>query len=319
MKHWMWILGTGIVVASASLATSQQISGLGASGPAPELADKLMLFGQFVGDWNCDVVLIPPDGSKVNGSCEWHFGWTLEGRAIQDVFIAHYPDGGSNEQRSTYGTTVRWYDPKTDSWQIRWINARQNVTHTFTARQIGNEIVLDGTDTLEPHRWVFFEITPGSFRWRSEDSSDAGKTWRMGQEMTVRRAPKPPELRDPERDQQAIRKLEQDWLAAEDDRSTLEGILADDFTHPLAVGVFLSKQEHIDWSVKHPRSQDRKARFETLNVRLFGDTAIASGIVENTDSSGGDKKRSIFTDVFAFRDGRWKAVNAQENGVVSAR
>lgn len=33
----------------------------------------MMLFGQFVGDWECDVVLIQREGSKVNGSCEWHF------------------------------------------------------------------------------------------------------------------------------------------------------------------------------------------------------------------------------------------------------
>ena len=42
----------------------------------------MMLFGQFVGDWECDVVLIQPEGSKINGSCEWHFGWVLQGRAI---------------------------------------------------------------------------------------------------------------------------------------------------------------------------------------------------------------------------------------------
>lgn len=306
-----------ILLAGVSLGTGQQIGGLAASGPSPELADKMMLFGQLVGDWNCEVMLIQPDGSKVNGTCEWHFGWTLQGRAIQDVFIAHYPDAGSDERRNTYGTTVRWYDPKADVWQIRWINARQNVMHTFTARQIGNEIVLDGTDTPELHRWVFFEITTGSFRWRSEDSSDGGKSWKIGQEMTVRRVQNAPEPRDPERDQQAIRKLEQDWLAGDDDRTTLERFLADDFTHPVAVGVFLSKQEHIDWSVRHPRPKDRKARFETVNVRLFGETAIATGLVENTDLSGGDMKRSIFTDVFAFRDGRWRAVNAQENGVVA--
>lgn len=300
-----------------SLSVGQEIGGLGALGPAPELADKMMLFGQFVGDWECDVVLIQPDGSKLNGSCEWHFGWALQGRAIQDVWIAHYRDAGATTLGSTYGTTVRWYDPKADVWHILWINASQNSTQTFTARQIGFEIVLDGTDTPHPHRWIFSEITPHSFRWRSEDSSDGGKTWKIGQEMSVRRVQKTLEQRDPERDQQAIRKQEQEWLDGEEDRATLERILAEDFTHPVAVGLFLSKQEHIDWSVRHPRPKDRKARFETLNVRLFGDTAIATGIVENTDSSGGDKRRSIFTDVFAFRDGRWRAVNAQETAVVS--
>jgi len=317
MKNRTCILAVWLLLVGVCLSASQEIGGLKASGPVSELADKMMLFGQFVGDWECDVVLIQPDGSKVNGSCEWHFGWILQGRAIQDVFIAHYPDAGSDERSNTYGTTVRWYDPKADVWQIRWINARQNVTHTFTARQIGNEIVLDGTDTPYPHRWVFFAITPRSFRWRSEDSSDGGKTWKIGQEMTVRRVQETFAQRDPESDRQAIRKLEQDWLNGEDDRATLERILADDFMHPVAVGLFLNKQEHIDWSVKHPRPRDRKARFATLNLRLLGDTAIATGIVENTDASGGDVRRTIFTDVFAFRQGQWRAVNAQENAVVT--
>jgi Domain of unknown function (DUF4440) len=319
MKNRTWILGAWILFASISLSAEQEIGGLGASGPAPDLADKMMLFGQFVGDWECDVVLRLPNGSKVNGSCDWHFGWTLEGRAIQDVWIAHYRDAGSDNRARAYGTTVRWYDPKADVWQIVWINAQQNSAHTFRARQIGAEIVLDGTDTPHPYRWIFSEITPQSFHWRSEDSSDGGKTWTIGQEMSVRRVQKAREQRDPERDQQAIRKLEQDWLDGEGDRATLERILADDFTHPVAVGVFLNKQEHIDWSVKHPRPKDRKARFETLNVRLFGDTAIATGIVENTDPSGGDKQRGIFTDVFAFREGHWRAVNAQENAIAPMR
>jgi hypothetical protein len=84
------------------------------AGPDPNWADKLRLFGQFVGNWDCEVTLIQPDGSKVNGSCGWHFGWILQGSAIQDVWIAHYQGAVSEERRTTRGTTVRWYDPKAD-------------------------------------------------------------------------------------------------------------------------------------------------------------------------------------------------------------
>ena len=53
------------------MVASSGIRGLEASGPAPEWATKLILFGQFVGDWECDVVQMKPDGSKINGTCEW--------------------------------------------------------------------------------------------------------------------------------------------------------------------------------------------------------------------------------------------------------
>src|SRR4030081_2840699 len=119
----------------------------------------------------------------------------------------------------------------------------------------------------------------------------------------------------PETDKQANRHLEQDWLDHGSDRATLERILADDFLHAVSAGIFLSKQQHIDWSVKHPRAASRKAVFETLKVRIYGDTAVATGIVHDTDLSGGDHQRSIFTDVFARRKRQWQAVSAEENAV----
>jgi hypothetical protein len=34
-----------------------------------------------------------------------------------------------------------------------------------------------------------------------------------------------------------------------------------------------------------------------------------------SDSAGKELDRTIFTDVFVYREGRWQAVNAQENRV----
>jgi len=41
----------------------------------------------------------------------------------------------------------------------------------------------------------------------------------------------------------------------------------------------------------------------------FACTVIAS------DPSGKELDRTMFTDVFVYRDGRWQAVNGQENAV----
>ena len=125
----------------------------------------------------------------------------------------------------------------------------------------------------------------------------------------------PHEPRNPEKDRRDVEHLEQEWLNAESDRATLERILADDFVHPVSAGVFLDKASHIDWAVRHPRAADRRAKFETLRVRLFGDAAIATGIVADSAISGGDVKRTIFTDVFVFRQEAWRAVSAQETPI----
>ena len=125
----------------------------------------------------------------------------------------------------------------------------------------------------------------------------------------------PPHVGASTRDERIVAALEQEWLEHEHDRATLERILADDFVHPVPQGIFLTKQQHIDWAVSHPAPLGRTLRFERLDVRRFGDVEIASGIVLDTDASGSDARRTIFTDVFAWREGLWRAVNAQENAI----
>lgn len=121
-------------------------------------------------------------------------------------------------------------------------------------------------------------------------------------------------LRQPDPDRDALVALEQHWLSAEHDRAALDRILADDFQHPVPTGVVLTKAQHIEWAVAHPGPVDRRQRFEQMQVRRYGDAAIVTGVVLTTDGSG-QEARSIFTDVFVRRAGRWQAVNAQENAV----
>lgn len=61
---------------------SPMVKALNAPPPAPERAERMHLFGQFVGSWAIDVATLEPDGSWRNEQGEWHFGWILEGRAI---------------------------------------------------------------------------------------------------------------------------------------------------------------------------------------------------------------------------------------------
>src|SRR5437867_12361 len=89
------------------------IKGLGADEPFPGLKEKLMLFGQFVGDWETDARYPQPDGTDIKAKGEIHFGWILEGRAVQDVWMGRDQRTG---RAVPAGTTLRYYDPKIDAW-----------------------------------------------------------------------------------------------------------------------------------------------------------------------------------------------------------
>jgi hypothetical protein len=113
------------------------------------------------------------------------------------------------------------------------------------------------------------------------------------------------------RQQQALEDLERRWLAVEDDPAALEPILADDFIHVLPIG-FVTKREQLEFMRSHPAPKDGTTRrFEDLRARVFGTAGIVTGIVVAT-APDGKVQKTIFTDVFAYRNGRWQAVNAQE-------
>jgi hypothetical protein len=60
---------------------------LHADGPPPGLAAKMNLYGQFVGPWDMQVAAFEENGKRHTGRGEIHFGFVLEGRAVQDVWM----------------------------------------------------------------------------------------------------------------------------------------------------------------------------------------------------------------------------------------
>ena len=165
------------------------ILALQADGPDPDLAPHLGLFGQFVGSWEVDVVNIAPDGSEKRMKGEWHFGWVLQGRAVMDVWIAPRRSLQGPGDPYEYGATLRFYDPSIQAWRSTWIGPVRHLVRPFIARQVGDEIVLEGS--FAPNltiRWIFSEVTADSFRWRNAESEDDGKTWRVVQRMAAARA-----------------------------------------------------------------------------------------------------------------------------------
>jgi hypothetical protein len=168
------------------------LDALHAARPDPALATKLALYGRFVGSWRADIAWHPLGGGTVRAEGEWHFGWVLDGKAVQDVWIfpARHLRAGETpaEPWHRWGTTFRWYDPAIDAWHIAWFDPTRPVALRQIGRAVGDDIVQVGEDHAGlMRRWQFTEITDESFRWLGDASWDKGATWTLELEMQARR------------------------------------------------------------------------------------------------------------------------------------
>lgn len=162
------------------------VSPLLAYAPDPALRDALALFGQFVGSWDLEVRWYR-DGKPVRDSLgEWHFGWVLGGRAVQDVWIVPPRSDRGEPDLYEHGTSLRFFDAAAGVWRSTWHGPVQGSVRTFTARAHEGEILLEGErlDGCEI-RWVFSRIRPESFSWRFEQFADGD--WRLLQSFECRR------------------------------------------------------------------------------------------------------------------------------------
>ncbi len=159
------------------------------SSEVPESED---VYGWLIGSWELDVVRYRAvDLSREKIRAEAHFGWVLEGRAIQDVWVMPSPSGrdsSSDHANHMYGTTLRVWDPSIRAWRIRWVNPVSGHEERQTGRRVGGEIVqigarADGT----PTRWRFTEITVDSFHWIGEALEPDGETWKLEGEFRAHR------------------------------------------------------------------------------------------------------------------------------------
>ncbi len=142
---------------------SAMIDALEADGPFPGHADKLHLFGRLVGSWDITGTFFDRDGTvRKQQTGEWHFGWVLEGRAIQDVLITPPRDGRElGHPSNEYGTTIRAYDPTIDGWRVTFVAPVSGASVSLIAREHGDEIWLEGRGPDNSlFRWTFSEITP---------------------------------------------------------------------------------------------------------------------------------------------------------------
>lgn len=176
------------------------INALHAEGPAPDRADKMGLYGWLIGAWEMDVLVHMANEAEYRGRGEIHFGWVLEGRAIQDVWITppRASRGGGNRGDGNragipadfYGSTFRVYDPGLDAWHIFWLDPVKQFYSRMIGRADGRDIEQLTVNETPQRRWRFSEITPASFHWTAdvdEGNDPTTPNWRRHVEFFARR------------------------------------------------------------------------------------------------------------------------------------
>jgi hypothetical protein len=161
------------------------VSALCAGGPHADLGQHAATYGRFIGSWSGTYRDVSDDGTVRTGDMEVHFAWTLRGRAVQDLWIARSPEDAND--RRTYGTTIRVYDPEIEAWRVTWINPPYNGHQELIGRRVGDDVVQTGYFGDRPGKWIFTEVTASSFTWRGYLLEADGVTWSLRTEFKLRR------------------------------------------------------------------------------------------------------------------------------------
>ena len=156
--------------------------------PHPSLGAHAETYGRFIGSWRGTYRDPHPEGEE-SGPLEVHFAWALQGRAVQDVWIAPAPplELGRTYRRQMYGTTLRVFDPLTQVWRVDWWNPERGVHCALVGRRLGEQIVQTGYWDDRPQRWRFLDITEHAFRWQAHRLDDNGESWSLVTEFTLSR------------------------------------------------------------------------------------------------------------------------------------
>jgi ketosteroid isomerase-like protein len=108
-----------------------------------------------------------------------------------------------------------------------------------------------------------------------------------------------------------LRKIEDDWAKAMVSRNvdTIRRFEAPEYVYITPDGKIRDRQEDLA-SLRHSAFTD--VSFSDMQVRVYGDTAIVSGVghLQGTDNGKDVSGDYRFTDVFAKQDGRWQAVHS---------
>ena len=109
----------------------------------------------------------------------------------------------------------------------------------------------------------------------------------------------------------ALIALEQDWAAALNRRdvAAVSCMVAKEFEDADVDGSLRTRAQMLDHI---PQRRPGSNRLTQMRAHVEGTFAFTRGLNEVVDASGKIVARVRFTDVFAYRDGRWQALAGHE-------
>lgn len=115
------------------------------------------------------------------------------------------------------------------------------------------------------------------------------------------------------KDEQALRRLENEWLGAylRGDKATFDRIVADDFTSTDESAKFRNKAQEREVIQAPPSTLKASLRNEDVQVRIYGESAIVTGRIVSKAQLRGQPEisfQSRFTDTLLKRRGSWQVV-----------
>lgn len=147
------------------------------TGLNPKAPVETLQFGQLAGTWNCTALDLNTSNSTwIQSKAQWIFNYTLDGFAIEDLWIEKEKDKTKNTsifKRDFLGKNVRIFNPELDHWQCVWFkNSDNTMSPVWRAKKINDEIIMD--DESGEWRITFFNIKEESFQWKY-DAKKNGK------------------------------------------------------------------------------------------------------------------------------------------------
>ena len=160
---------------------------------------RQLSFEQFAGGWDLAWVSHTVEGRYETGKAQLLFSWEesrfLTGRGMEsvvlgrgDLLVMWFPDGDAPV--AEYGTTRCFRDPAGGVGRVYWLSCARGRIYSLTEHRFGGEVVMNGSDLHgRPIRWVFSDVAPDSFHWRSVAAADHGTEWRILEEFDAYRVP----------------------------------------------------------------------------------------------------------------------------------
>ena len=112
--------------------------------------------------------------------------------------------------------------------------------------------------------------------------------------------------------EQEISKLEHGWCdaAVRGDAAAVGAILSDDYTEVSVTGQLADKPQTLS-DIK--TAKNTVCDIETMQIRVYGDTAVVVGRVTSQSAAG--HLRFRYTDIYIRRNSRWICVAAQNTAI----